>query len=95
MKPLLCNCEEQKTDKLYEYEVPLRGGRYTTFVAGRCVHCGKWIVFPSFNFELALSEGTEEAHKFLESCGILGEEPVREGLWKKLVDWIKTARRRW
>ena len=88
-KPLLCNCKEQQADKLYEYKASLKGGRHTAFIAGRCINCGGWIVFPDFNFNLALSEGTEKTYKFLKDCGFF-DKPITKKKSQKILDWIKT-----
>jgi len=79
---LLCN--RGGPAELYRYWVSLRGGRHTSFLAGRCKKCGGWVVFPEFNFWLAIREGTEEAHNFLATNGIpvdkMKEEASAKGL---------------
>jgi len=71
---ILCNCSNSLVTNFYNYEVPLKGGRYTSFFAGKCKKCGGWSALPIFNFKLALMEGTEEAHHFLIKHGIPVDE---------------------
>jgi len=67
---LLCDCSESKSEKESHYQVPLVGGYHTMFYAGKCKKCGGWCGFPSYNFLLAIREGTEETIKLLEDNGV-------------------------
>ena len=71
---ILCNCSNSLVTNFYNYEVPLKGGRYTSFFAGKCKKCGGWNALPRYNFKLAIMEGTEKAHNFLIKHGIPVDE---------------------
>jgi len=52
-----------------EIKVALTGERHTKFILLEC-GCGKKMCFPDDNFKLALTEGTEQTIKYLESLGV-------------------------
>jgi hypothetical protein len=64
----LCACEGSKrfTEIGNWSYCPLEGGGHTSFDVLRCRQCGKVFGFPSFNFDLALSQGTSDVKAKLQ-----------------------------
>ena len=62
----LCECKNCHTKELGFWEkVALKDGRHTMFTLYKCLDCRGVLGFPQFNFNLALSNGTDDTKEIL------------------------------